>query len=82
MSGDNPVLPEGDYVYPFQFKLPLGLPTSFEGTYGHIRYLVKATIDRPWKFDHKTIQPLTINEQVDLNTMSNARVSAFFIDNH
>ena len=45
MSGDNPVLPAGQYVYPFQFQLPQLLPSSYEGGVGHVRYQLKATID-------------------------------------
>ena len=51
MMGDNPILPPGQYIYPFRFCLPYDLPSSFEGGTGHIRYQLKANIDMPWQFD-------------------------------
>ena len=35
--------------------------------YGYIRYYVKAKIDKPWKFDHKTKRPFTVNDIIDTN---------------
>ena len=74
MSGDNPVLPEGRHNYPFRFQLPPTLPSSFEGAHGRVRYYLKATIDKPWKFDHTVKRPFTINSSVDLNQMPETRV--------
>ncbi len=76
MSGDNPVLPAGRYQYPFQFQLPSSLPSSFEGAHGNVRHYLKATIDKPWKFDHSTKRQITIISIVDLNQMPNAAVSS------
>ncbi|BFZ02494.1 hypothetical protein BsWGS_05532 [Bradybaena similaris] len=64
-------LAQGRHVFPFQFQIPQGLPSSFEGPYGHIRYTVKCTIDKPWKFDHTTKQPFTIISILDLNQQPN-----------
>lgn len=36
------------YTFPFEFKLPENLPTSFEHLNGRIRYSIKATVDIPW----------------------------------
>jgi hypothetical protein len=44
------ILP-GIHTYNFSCFLPATLPTSFEGTYGHIRYTVRVGLERPWKFD-------------------------------
>ncbi|XP_035658878.1 arrestin domain-containing protein 3-like [Branchiostoma floridae] len=72
-SGDNPTLGAGHHVYPFQYQLPLqGLPTSFEGSNGYIRYSVRGTIDKPWKFDHTTKRAFTVLDMVDLNQEPNA----------
>ncbi|XP_066268346.1 arrestin domain-containing protein 3-like isoform X3 [Branchiostoma lanceolatum] len=72
-SGDSPTLGAGQHVYPFQYQLPMqGLPTSFEGAHGYIRYSVKGTIDKPWKFDHTTKRAFTVLEMVDLNQEPNA----------
>ncbi|XP_028391500.1 arrestin domain-containing protein 2-like [Dendronephthya gigantea] len=59
--------PPGIHVYPFLFKLPSPLPSSFEGGIGHIRYYIEAKVDRPWKFDHKIRKPFTVNELIDIN---------------
>ena len=75
MMGDNPVLAAGQYIYPFQFQLPNNLPSSYEAGIGYVRYRLKATIDKPWKFDHTTKRPFTVVSVVDLNQMPNALVS-------
>lgn len=36
--GDGEMLPQGSHVIPFQFHLPVDLPSSFEGEFGHVRY--------------------------------------------
>lgn len=61
------VHPAGNYVYPFSFTLSGMLPSSFEGMFGYIRYFLKCSIDKPWKFDHKVKKPLIINELIDVN---------------
>ena len=70
-TGDQTfVLPNGHYIYPFTFTLPPNLPSSFESdshVRGHIRYYLKATIDKPWKFDHDVKIPFTVNELIDPN---------------
>ncbi|XP_078045502.1 arrestin domain-containing protein 2-like isoform X2 [Augochlora pura] len=60
-------LPEGHHQYPFQFQLPTDIPSSFEHTYGHVRYTVKVTVDRPWKFDHECKVAFTVVSILDLN---------------
>jgi len=69
------VLPAGNYSYPFQFQLPPNLPSSFEGYYGHVRYWVRGTIDKPWNFDHMTKTPFTVVSALDLNSLPEANVS-------
>ncbi|XP_056022796.1 arrestin domain-containing protein 17-like isoform X2 [Ostrea edulis] len=70
--GDDNRLPPGQHVYPFSFQLPPNLPSSFEGGVGYVRYTIKGTIDKPWKFDHTTKRPFTIIALLDLNTQPNA----------
>ncbi|XP_047108254.1 arrestin domain-containing protein 17-like isoform X4 [Schistocerca piceifrons] len=62
------ILPPGEHVYNFSVKLPENLPSSFEGTYGHIRYTIKAKMNRPWAFDEKVKAFYTVLSHLDLNT--------------
>lgn len=65
-EGDVVINP-GEYVYNFHYALPPTLPSSFEGTFGHIRYTVKAMMQRPWKFDHGAKAAFTVIAPLDLN---------------
>ncbi|XP_062503509.1 arrestin domain-containing protein 3-like [Corticium candelabrum] len=67
-------LPTGIHQFPFSFKLPDRLPTSFEhdggflaAERGYIRYWIVASVDRPWHFDIKCKVPFTILEYIDIN---------------
>ncbi|XP_050412712.1 arrestin domain-containing protein 3 isoform X2 [Patella vulgata] len=66
-SGDDMVLPAGQYVYPFNYQLPAGLPSSFEGDHGRVRYSFVGVIDRPWKFDHTCKGAFTVVDPLNLN---------------
>lgn len=61
------VLRAGRHTFPFSYTLPVGLPATFEGDHGYIRYHCKAAIDRPWKFDTTCKVAFTVFPQVDLN---------------
>ncbi|KAJ9574596.1 hypothetical protein L9F63_008223, partial [Diploptera punctata] len=73
-SHDDLILPEGEHSYPFSTILPPTLPSSFEGTHGHIRYTAKVKVDRPWKFDHEAKSAFSVICPVDLNTNEKALV--------
>lgn len=60
-------LPAGTVSYPFTCTLPPTLPSSFEGAWGHVRYTIKVTLDRPWKFDQDSKMAFTVISPVDLN---------------
>ena len=47
-QGNDLYLEVGDYSYPFQFTLPINLPSSFEHQIGKTRYTIEGTIDIPW----------------------------------
>lgn len=67
VSGAETELPQGTHSYPFTCALPPQLPSSFEGEWGHVRYTIKVTLDRPWKFDQDTKMAFTVISPVDLN---------------
>lgn len=57
----------GQYRYKFQVNLASGLPSSYSGKNGFIRYEVLVTIRRPWSDDNVFRQPFTVTKKVDLN---------------
>ncbi|XP_066279244.1 arrestin domain-containing protein 3-like [Branchiostoma lanceolatum] len=66
-AGESPTLPAGYYEFPFRYQLGMGLPSSFEGGTGYVRYSIKGIVDRPWRFDHTTKCAFTILDMYDLN---------------
>lgn len=68
-SGDGrDVLTEGHHEFNFTFVLPAtGVTTSFEGKYGSVRYWLKAEVEKPWSFNHKTKKAFTVISPIDIN---------------
>eukprot|EP00759_Apiculatamorpha_spiralis_P051276 PhF_6_TR5170/c0_g1_i1/m.7405 len=58
------VMPRGEWAYPFQVTLPVGLPPSYEYTYGSdsasMRYAVTGYVDIPWGKDAEMDFPFQI----------------------
>ena len=79
VAGITEVLAAGEHSFPFSMMLPYHLPSSFEGQYGYVRYTVKATLDRPWKFDHEAKAAFTVLSHLDLNLDPLNRVSIGFV---
>ncbi|XP_054004300.1 arrestin domain-containing protein 17 [Hylaeus anthracinus] len=71
-SGGEIEIQSGEHKFPFQCVLPTNLPSSFESDFGHVRYTVKAILDRPWKFDQEVKSPFTVVLPLDLNLESRA----------
>nr|XP_022329069.1 arrestin domain-containing protein 3-like [Crassostrea virginica] len=80
-GGDEHTLPPGQHHFPFSFMLPPNLPSSFEGGIGHVRYVVKGTIDRPWRFDDNCVRAFTVLNALDLNQLPEANHGAEATDN-
>ena len=62
-------VPPGEHVYPFSFQLPPVLPSSFEGRWGSVRYIVTATCVVPWACDVYQEAYVFIISHLDLNSM-------------
>lgn len=67
-GAESDFLPPGQYSLPFAIATQgLALPPNFQGPHGKISYVLKATIDRPWKWDHRTFLPITLLPVRDCN---------------
>ena len=51
--GKGGTLPEGNTRLPFNYRLPGGIPPTFKGYYGHIRYTAEVVIEQNWRPDPK-----------------------------
>lgn len=71
-------LPPGNYNYSFQCMLPPGLPTSFEGQIGYIRYTARVVLDIPLWPDKTFDVPFTVIKAINLNDDPSLRVILFF----
>ena len=83
-EGDRHTLADGLHEFEFRFHLPpstaaaapassagapaADLPTSFEGSFGSVRYFVKADLDQSWAFTHRTKKAFTVISPIDINT--------------
>ncbi|XP_041371561.1 arrestin domain-containing protein 3-like [Gigantopelta aegis] len=68
ISDGRDTLTEGRHEFNFSFELPMGgISTSFEGKHGSIRYWLKAEMDKPWSFNHKTKKAFTVISPTDIN---------------
>ncbi|XP_072227716.1 arrestin domain-containing protein 1b [Leuresthes tenuis] len=65
---DKGTLAPGEHSFPFQFLLPVAVPTSFEGPFGKVAYLVRAAIDTPrFSKDYKAQRPFYLLNPFNLN---------------
>ena len=75
LDGSNEMQIEaGEYEFPFQFQLPVTIPSSFVGKHGRIAYSITGVVDRPWRFDHETVAFFTVIGIYDLNKDPSAAV--------
>ena len=58
-------MPSSESITPY--PITRGIATSFEGKHGSIRYWLKAEIDKPWSFNHKTKKCFTVISPIDIN---------------
>lgn len=65
----------GTYAYRFQFVIPPYVPSSVEGSVGHIRYRACLTIDIPMFQSKEFQQTFYVLKSIDLNNYPILRVS-------
>lgn len=70
----NCTINTGRSTYPFQFNLPYGLPSTFEGAHGSIKYSIEAVIGRSWAFDCKSTTNFQVVGILDLNNVPAAQL--------
>lgn len=67
----------GIYSYRFQCVIPPNIPSSVEGSIGHIRYSACLTIDIPMFQSKEFQQHFVVLKTIDLNNYPVLRVSFF-----
>lgn len=68
-------LKPGTYNYEFQCMMPSDLPSSVEGSIGHIRYTACVVIDIPWWRSKEYELQFTVIKTIDLNDYPTLRVN-------
>ncbi|KAH8344320.1 hypothetical protein KR084_009658 [Drosophila pseudotakahashii] len=66
-QGSNFNMEAGTYTYTFACPIPSHCPSSFEGAYGHIRYLAKVTFLKPGASNRTHNVGFTVLKLLDLN---------------
>lgn len=68
-KGDtNENIQPGVYKYHFKYRIPLRLPSSYEGHKGAIRYMIQIRIRRPIPFPDVTrYKCITVLQEIDVN---------------
>lgn len=62
-------LDQGTHEFPFSFRLPSGVPTSYEDDVGHVRYYIRGILERPsLSFNKNTKKIFTVLSTHNLNT--------------
>ncbi|XP_077295393.1 arrestin domain-containing protein 3-like [Arctopsyche grandis] len=59
----------GKHTFNFTIVLPPNLPSSFEGMYGHVRYLAEVKLKRPYKIDLSSKNVFTVLSHLNLNEL-------------
>lgn len=65
----------GQHEYPFTFVLPMQIPSSFEGKFGHVRYIIRAVAQCAFQqSEYDCYVHSTVCSNLDLNTIPGAAV--------
>ena len=70
------MLQPGRYVWPFNFRLPLYLPSTYDGQWGRVHYAAKLVLERPWKGDVEFLRNFSVLGLFDLNVEPEDKISA------
>ncbi|CAK1580794.1 unnamed protein product [Parnassius mnemosyne] len=60
-------LQPGKHELPFDCPIPANCPSSFEGSFGHVRYEIKIVVDRAFKLDQEKKMSIRVIAPLDLN---------------
>lgn len=64
------------YNYTFEFILPSDIPSSIEGTHGHIKYSVRVILEVPgWLNTKDFYKEFTLIKALNLNEIPHLRVT-------
>lgn len=69
-DGTNVTIDGGTHTYSFACPIPINCPSSYEGAYGHIRYMVKVIFIRSGASNRTTTKGFTVLKLLDLNRES------------
>ncbi|TMW45822.1 hypothetical protein DOY81_009103 [Sarcophaga bullata] len=69
-QGTNVSIDAGTHTYSFACPIPINCPSSYEGAYGHIRYMVKVIFIRSGTSNRTTTKGFTVLKLLDLNKES------------
>ncbi|XP_055851496.1 arrestin domain-containing protein 2-like [Episyrphus balteatus] len=70
-NGQDVIVDEGSHIFTFQCLIPENCPSSFEGKYGHIRYIAKVIMNNSFSKNNTYTVGFTVLKLVDLNWDSN-----------
>ncbi|KAF2900133.1 hypothetical protein ILUMI_06051 [Ignelater luminosus] len=62
-------LTAGTYTYPFSYRLPQEIPTSFSDRCGSVQYKIIVVVDRPWMSNYQDEHLLFVISPLDLNLL-------------
>lgn len=66
-NGPSFGIESGTHTYSFSCPIPVNCPSSYEGSYGHIRYMVKVTCIRSGSSNRTYSKGFTVLKLLDLN---------------
>lgn len=75
------MLKRGRHLFPFQYKLPDGIPCSFEGPEASVRYTVHGLLARTSGSDMTTQRHVTVLRDLDSKRDAEKRTPSVSVEN-